>query len=234
MGAPDSPTSSAMDQLLNVVQQLQLQVQQNQAENQMLRDRLTNFELQQQAAPMANGGGGGVPAQEVLRALQGLPDAIAKMGRPRGLIDPRGLGKPQTLGDDAENKFRLWSVKLEDYVAGVFGGRSREVLEWAATMDSEVTDGEIDGAYGEFADAADQWDEVGEFNNQLYTVLRATTEGIPFDLVENVPTGYGLEAWRALHKRFDPSTGSRKKVMLQALTNPERASYENLQGALER
>ena len=79
-----------------------------------------------------------------------------------------------------------------------------------------------------------QWEEIEEFDKQLYVVLRATTEGIPFDLIDNVASGRGLEGWRALHKRYDPSTGSRKRVMLQALTNPERSSYENLQGALER
>ena len=80
----------------------------------------------------------------------------------------------------------------------------------------------------------DQWDDVDDFNTQLYSVLRATTEGIPFDLVENAPTGSGLEAWGCLHRRFDPATGSRKSIMLQALTNPERASYDSLQSALER
>ena len=49
-----------------------------------------------------------------------------------------------------------------------------------------------------------------------------------------MPTGRGLEAWRCLHRRYDPATGSRKRVMLQALTNPERVGYDGLQGALER
>ena len=72
---------------------------------------------------------------EVLAALRDLPEALTKMSRPKGLIDSRGLGRPQVLGDDAENKFRPWAIKLEDYVSGVFGGKSREALEWAASMD---------------------------------------------------------------------------------------------------
>ena len=93
---------------------------------------------------------------------------------------------------------------------------------------------EIDKAYGTGADLIDQWDEVLEFNEQLYTVLRATTEGVVFDLVENAPRGNGLEAWRMLHKKYDPATGGRKRIMLQALTNPDRAGYESLSNALER
>ena len=229
-----------MEDLVQAVQGLQNQVQQQQTENQLLRDRITNFELQQaqqaaqQAAVSPSHHGGGVNPDEILRALQGLPEAISRMNRPKGLIDPKGLGKPTVLGDDADAKFRLWAIKLEDYVAGVFGGRCREVLEWSAGMDAEVTQTDIDNNFGMAADLNDQWDEVDEPNSQLYTVLRATTEGNPFDLVENCPTGRGLEAWRLLHRRFDPATGSRKRVMLQALTNPERASYESLQAALER
>ena len=125
-------------------------------------------------------------------------------------------------------------MKLGDYVSGVFGSKSREALEWSATSDVEVSQQAIDAMFGSAADAMDQWDEVWEFNEQLYTVLRATTEGIPFDLIENCPAGQGMEAWRALHKKYDPSTGGRKRVMLNALTNPDRVTYEHLGGALER
>ena len=52
-----------------------------------------------------------------------------------------------------------------------------------------MTQVEIDNNYGMAADLNDQWDEVDELNSQLYTVLRATTEGNPFDLVENCPKG---------------------------------------------
>ena len=184
--------------MMQAIQALQAQMAQSQAENQQLRDRIQNYEQQmaqtaqaaqaaQSAAaaaaassPTANGGGGvpaTVTAMDVLEALQGLPDALAKMSKPKGLIDARGLGKPVTLGDDAETKFRLWALKLEDYVAGVFTGKCREVLEWAAGLDSEVSQIEIDRNFGRSADLLDQWDEVDDFNQQLYTVLRATTEG---------------------------------------------------------
>ena len=222
-----------MEEITAAIQALQQQVAQTQTENQLLRDRLQVFEAGQAAAGTPQHGA--VSQAEVLEALRALPEALAKMNRPKGLIDPRGLGKPQVLGEDAESKFRLWSVKLEDYIYGVYAGKSRDVLEWAAGMDQEITDFEVDNSYGEHADLNEQWlVEIEDMNQQLYTVLRATTEGIPFDVVENVNTGAGLEAWRQLHKRFDPSSGRRKRIMLQALTAPERASYDNLQSALER
>ena len=152
----------------------------------------------------------------------------------RGLIDQKGLGKPQILGEDAEAKFRVWAVKLEDYVAGVFGGKAREVLEWAAGSELASTEHEVDVTYALAADLTNQWDEVTEFDHQLYTVLMSTTEGVAFDIIGNAPMGAGLEAWRLLHKKYDPATGGRKRIMLQALTSPERSSSENLGAALER
>ena len=79
-----------------------------------------------------------------------------------------------------------------------------------------------------------QNDEISEKNSQLYGALRCLTEGTPFTYVDNSPSGDGFEAWRALHAQCYPSTGGRKKVMLNALIRPDRASYEQLAGALER
>ena len=148
-----------MEELANAVQALQTQVVQHQQENQELRARVTNYEAQAaqaaqaaaQAVAISPQHSGGMAA-EVLDALRSLPEALGKLNRPKGLIDPRGLGKPQMLGEDAEQKFRLWAIKLEDYVSGVFGGRSRETLEWAAEMETEITAADIDSSFGALAD----------------------------------------------------------------------------------
>ena len=61
------------------------------------------------------------PAEQAQAAQEGLPEALAKMSKPKALFDVKGFGKLQTLGDNAEAKFRLWSVKLEDYVFEFYG-----------------------------------------------------------------------------------------------------------------
>ena len=212
------------EEMQEAMANMQAQLARLSTENVALNQRVVAAE---QTAQQVNVG-------SILQALQGLPEAISRLSKPKGLIDPKGLGKPQVLGDNPDEKFRTWAIKLEDYVTGVFGGKSREVLEWAAGSEVEITFQLVDVTYGHQADLLDQWDEVAVFDEQLYTVLRATTENIPFDLVENVEKGRGLEAWRCLHKKYDPSTGGRKRVMLHALTNPERATYETLGGAIER
>ena len=110
-------------------------------------------------------------------------------------------------------------------------GRRREVLEWAAGSELAITEHEVDATYGLAADLTEQWDEVAEFDHQLYTVLRSTMEGVAFDIIGNASMGAGLEV---LHKKYDPATRGRKRIMLQALTSPERASNENLGAAIER
>ena len=197
---------------MRVLQQVQQQLVQVQQENAQLQARL-------QAAEQGLASGSGGMETEVLRALQSLPDA-AKLGKKErgGLVDQRGLGKPYTLGEDAEEKFRVWASKLEDYVTGVFSGKSREA-------EGNIVAEEIDKAYGTGADLIDQWDEVLEFNEQLYTVLRATTEGVVFDLVENAPRAMG---WRpggcSIRSMIRPREAGRGSCSKPSRTPTERGT----------
>ena len=74
---------------------MQQQMAQLAQENARLRDRVQAAE--QQTAGASGGSGG------------------SKRGG-GGLIDQKGLGKPQVLGEGAEDRFRVWALKLEDYV----------------------------------------------------------------------------------------------------------------------
>ena len=90
----------SMEEVVAALQQMQRQVPQLAQDNQGLRDRLQVYE---------RGGASGGDTMAIVRALQQLPDALTKMSRPtsRTLVDNKGLGKPQTMGEDAENKFRI-------------------------------------------------------------------------------------------------------------------------------
>ena len=87
------------------------------------------FDAQAALSPTHGAGGMAPEVREMMNALQGLAEALGKLSKPKGVTDPQGLGRPQLLGDDADNKFRLWATELEDHASGVFGGKSREVLE---------------------------------------------------------------------------------------------------------
>ncbi|CAL1134675.1 unnamed protein product [Cladocopium goreaui] len=55
----------------------------------------------------------------------------------------------------------------------------------------------------------------------------------PFDIVLN--TGEcGIESWRKLTRRYDPSTGGRKRALLNAILSPARSKMEDLPSNLEK
>ena len=48
--------------------------------------------------------------------------------------------------------------------------------------------------------------------DQLYTVLMTFVERESFDILVSSGSGGGLEAWRRLHKRWDPDDGKSKRI----------------------
>ena len=70
--------------------------------------------------------------------------------------------------------------------------------------------------------------------DQLYTVLMTLVEGESFDILVGSGPGEGLEAWRRLHKRWDPLTTGRARGLLREIFSPGRANVGELQGAVER
>ena len=70
--------------------------------------------------------------------------------------------------------------------------------------------------------------------DQLYTVLMTLLEGESFDILVGSGSGGGLEAWRRLHKRWDPLTTGRARGLLRETLSPGRAKLVELQGAVER
>ena len=82
-----------MEEMAAAIQTLQQQMAQTQNGNQLLRDRIQVFEASQAAAGTPqHGQGGGLDSAEVIQALRALPEALARLNKPKGLIDPRGLG----------------------------------------------------------------------------------------------------------------------------------------------
>eukprot|EP00959_Pyramimonas_sp_CCMP1952_P365166 7646764-Pyramimonas_sp.AAC.1 len=63
---------------------------------------------------------------------------------------------------------------------------------------------------------------------QLHTAIQQLVTGEPFDITQNVDKGNGLECWRRLARRFDPSTGGRKRNLLKLVLSPGRCKLEEL------
>ena len=68
---------------------------------------------------------------------------------------------------------------------------------------------------------------------QMHTALMAPTSHEENDSVANSRKN-PLEAWRRLQKRYDPTTGGRKRNLLRTIISPGRCSLLELQAGIER
>ena len=153
-------------------------------------------------------------------AESGLADAVLAVravnnhatGRVRkdapSLIDVKGLGRPKEFTGRDED-FQC-SKKTEVFFAGVIK-EFEMMLEWAAEQVMEITTTAIDL---EFV-PTDTNEDRGVQNlvfvlQQMHTALMALTSYDSKDSVANSQKN-PLEAWRRVQKRYDPTTGGKKR-----------------------
>ena len=105
-----------------------------------------------------------------------------------------------------------------------------KALEWSLEQDREISVLEVERQFG--PEAMDDIENMAALNQQLKTVLSHLTEGEAFSIVQNCGRN-GLEAYRRLHRRYDPMTGGRKRNLLRAIMSPQRVKLEELGTALE-
>ena len=68
---------------------------------------------------------------------------------------------------------------------------------------------------------------------QTHTMLSDLTSGEANDIVANSRKN-PLEVWRRLQKKYDPTTGRRKRNIPHAIVSPKRCSLLELQVGMER
>ncbi|CAL1173780.1 unnamed protein product, partial [Cladocopium goreaui] len=181
------------------------------------------------AGSAASAGPGSALAQ-LVQSQKELVDALRSKEQVR-LVDNKGLGKPDKFDGTAE-RFLSWKIKTSSYLASVRKDL-REILVWAEDCDHAITADDIDKAFGSQADAIDQVSNISELRRELWDALLMLTEREPFDIVLN--TGEcGIESWRKLTRRYDPSTGGRKRALLNAILSPARSKMEDLPSNLEK
>ena len=78
-------------------------------------------------------------------------------------------------------------------------------------------------------------EDLYDKSTQVYATLNQLCDGESWDIVQNSGKNNGFEAWRKLHRRFDPSTGGRKRNLLKSIIGPTRCvDLKDLGGALEQ
>ena len=235
-----------MEALQQQLQAMQQQMHQQQAEREalvrQLQETQQQLQTQQQNAVQQQ-----VDMHQQMQTMQQTmmkafmdamtkqTEALSALGRPASqkptLIDSKGLGRPYTY-DGHESKFLPWITKTENYILGVFPDL-RLVSEWACEKAGPVRQDDLDTAFGSRADEVVRVDDLDYMNQQLHTVLTQLTEAEPFDIVQSSGKS-GLEAWRRLNRRYDPSTGGRKRNLLNSILHPGKAKLHSLSGMLDQ
>ena len=171
-------------------------------------------------------------------AVDQLPELITALGamskkseRQSTLVDARGLGRPIIFSGKA-SEWIVWARKFENYVGAAHAGVDM-ILEWASEKSSPITDRELETTYGTSADELDRVDACTIGNVEVYTLLLQLTLGESFDIVMNTTRGHGYEAYRRLARRWDPTTGGRRRNLLRIILQPGRSTLEGLCQAVE-
>ena len=158
---------------------------------------------------------------DAVRAINNLATAQVRKDT-SSLIDVKGLGRPKEFSG-REQDFQQWSKKTEAFFAGVIK-ESGMVLEWAAQQATENTTTAIDLEFLPTDTNEDRGVQKLEFVlQQMHTALMALTSYEANDIVANSRNN-PLEAWRRLQKRYDPTTGGRKRNFLRTIISPGRCS----------
>ena len=224
---------ASAEQMMQMIQQMQAQMQQMsqqqttlQAQNQTLNQQIAELSSQNQNLRTSQ-----------IETLTNLPSILSQLKdsldrnvrKDKTIVDVKGVGKPSTFTNE-EEKFRAWSAKVIGFLCGALGKEWRKVGEWAVEKSTAISCEELVDVWGD----EEGIDDVDDGNSQFYTLLEGLTDGESFDIVHNVTPGNRMEVWRRLHRRWDPSTGARKRNLLKAIINPGKCKFSELGSALEK
>ena len=108
------------------------------------------------------------------------------------------------------------------------------VLKWAAEQPTEITTTAIDLEFLPTDANEDRGVQNLEFVlQQMHTALTALIGHEANDIVVNSRKN-PMAAWRRLQKRYDPTTGGRKRNLLRTIISLEWCSLLELQAGIER
>jgi hypothetical protein len=158
-----------------------------------------------------------------------LTRLLGQQQRRPALIDIKGLGRPKVY-TGVEAEWMEWHLKVNNFVSATFP-EAKSALELCGEHEQQLTEDQLDLLFGD-PDSQDHLAEWQPLGLSLMTVLVSLTSGEPLDIVRGCTNGW--EAWRRLTRRYDPTTGGRRRNLLQAILKPERASMDTLSHKLEQ
>ena len=170
-------------------------------------------------------------AAEIAASEERTNNLLAKLGRAEAssaerfdLIDFKSV-KPDNFRGLRTESWKVWSRQFKTYCNMRREG-FRKALDWAETFQGDIiNDTTID-------EMSPPWPAARLADAKLYDFLLLTCKDDALVLVEHYH-GLGFEAWRQLHRRYNPSGGQYELDMMARLMSPQKATkLADLPGAI--
>ena len=201
----------------------------------LLESRRREDELNNRLQAMQAGGHG---LQEAMTSLAEIQREVLERARSRDdrvtLVDNKGLAKPEKFGRaGSEHQFLQWKVRFETFVLSIHKDLE-QALSYAEDSEDVLNGTRLKALFGPVSPGVVHVPHLEEKDAQLHAALQTLCEGEAFTLVRSAGRGAGLEAWRKLHRRYDPSTGGRRRALLRQVLTPQKCSkVEELSSSIE-
>eukprot|EP00438_Fugacium_kawagutii_P024647 Skav203984 [mRNA] locus=scaffold3369:57215:60998:- [translate_table: standard] len=203
---------ATLEEVVTQVQNLQAQLQESRRREEDLNARAQI--LQGQGAMQAT-------LEEMVNTHRAILDATRKPEKKLTLVDNRGLAKPSNYDGTAD--FLQWKIRLEAFVSSVHADFEK-AMQWGEDEADPISEASMTAEFGATNPAQEEIPDLAAKDAQLYAVLQTLCEKEAFTLVRSAGKGHGLEAWRRLCKRYDPSTGGTRRALLKSVLSPNKCS----------
>ena len=167
-------------------------------------------------------------ARTTQEGLKQLADGIAQSAKRPGIVDVKGIGKPDVLKgthEEVQKIWKTWSYKFETWFSSQWG-TGQVALDYARKKgDDPITAHDLLNSSIADIDAID---------SHLHVALVSLTHGMAYDIVFNLRKKCGLDAWRRLCGTYEPQNNRTNIRLLRRFLNPPRATMSTLRSGIDR
>ena len=170
--------------------------------------------------------------QAQIEALTRIVNRSEQRPREQVLVDARGVGKPETLSSRVASDpgtFKVWRLKFDNWVVAAIPGAGLVLDKLAGSFTDELSP-------EDYVALCSEHPVVPMLSAQLKATLVSLCTDEPLSVVVHAPRGEasGLEAYRRLSQRYDPSGPRSAKSHLARLMATKAVPNHELKISVEK
>lgn len=166
--------------------------------------------------------------QATARQLKEMTDTLSSLQKKPGIVDVKGIGKPEALKgshEEARKMWKSWSYKFESWFGSQWKA-GHAALDWARSKGDETITSQL------LLDST--LEDVDGIDAHLHVALISLTQGMPYDIVFNSRKKCGLDAWRRLCHFYEPMNSRSNIRLLRRILNQPRVTMGEVRSAIDK